>query len=95
MNADDLNSCSREWFGWANALLVALVEASLGIDCSKAAEEQHRLDTLVRNKANPSDPPKNGGPQDPAYFPSLLSTIAYDLDTLTVPTYIGQHAKAM
>lgn len=95
VNADDLNACSRDWFGWANSLLVALVESSLGIDCAEAAEEQHRLNIAAQEKSSPSDPPKNGSPQDPAYFASLLSTIAYDRETLTVPAYVGQHAKAM
>jgi meiotically up-regulated gene 157 (Mug157) protein len=95
VNANNLSSCSREWFGWANALLVALVESGLGIDCGKAAEAQHMLNVAAREQSGPSDPPRNGGPQDPAYFVSLLSTIAYDLETLTVPAYIGQHAKAM
>lgn len=95
VNADDLTACSRDWFGWANSLLVALVESSLGIDCAEAAEEQHRLNIAAQEKSSPSDPPKNGSPQDPAYFASLLSTIAYDRETLTVPAYVGQHAKAL
>lgn len=95
VNANDLSVCSREWFGWANSMLVALVESSLGFDCTRAAEEQHKINIVAQEKANPSELPRNGSPQDPAYFASLLATIAYDKETLTAPAYVGQHAKAM
>lgn len=37
--------CTRPWFGWANALLVTLVEQLLGLDCEAAAEAQ-RLEAV-------------------------------------------------
>lgn len=48
MGADNLDSCTRSWFGWANALLVTLVEAGMGADCTAAAERVRLAAILVR-----------------------------------------------
>lgn len=93
VNADDLSECSREWFGWANSMLVALLESGTGLDCSKAAEAEYRLVVAAQERQEPSDPPRNGGPQDPAYFAGLMSIIAFDAQELSAPDYVGQHRR--
>lgn len=45
VNMHELSSCTRPWFEWANAMLVVLVENSLGISC-EAAAVKHRLDKI-------------------------------------------------
>jgi hypothetical protein len=40
VNVDNLQACTRSWFGWANSLLVAFVESATSIDCTAAAEIQ-------------------------------------------------------
>lgn len=72
-------------------MLVALVESSLGLDCSDAAEAEHALAVMAQEREQPSDEPRNGGPQDPAYFASLMSIIAFDVTELSAPEYVGQH----
>lgn len=47
MSVNDLKSCTRKWFGWANAMLVALVEGAMGIDCSVASERTRLARVLV------------------------------------------------
>lgn len=76
VNANDLNACSRAWFGWANAMLVALVESGLGWDCSGAAEQQHHAAAT------------KGGAQDALYFGSLFAGVTFDAE-LKVPEYVG------
>eukprot|EP00887_Chlorella_sp_A99_P007759 scaffold20.g7759.t1 len=41
VHVDDLKRCTRRWFEWANALLVASVEQLLGLDCDAAAVAFH------------------------------------------------------
>jgi len=48
VDVNNLSHCTRQWFGWANAMLVALTEASTGIDCSIAAERQRLAKIMVR-----------------------------------------------
>jgi hypothetical protein len=40
VHVDQLDQCSRVSFGWANAMLVTLVESALGYDCGSIAERQ-------------------------------------------------------
>ena len=40
VHVDQLDQCSRVSFGWANAMLVTLVESALGYDCGSIAEQQ-------------------------------------------------------
>ena len=45
---NDLAQCTRMWFGWANSMLVAFVEAAAGLDCDEAAERQRIAAIKVR-----------------------------------------------
>lgn len=39
VNVNNVNSCTRTWFEWANALYVVYVENTMGMDCTDEAEE--------------------------------------------------------
>lgn len=61
VNADALEQCTRAWFGWANALLVTLVEAGMGVDCSAAMERVRHAAILVRAARGGGLAPVGGG----------------------------------
>ncbi|KAL4425793.1 hypothetical protein ABPG75_009809 [Micractinium tetrahymenae] len=85
VSVNDLNSCTRKWFGWANAMLVALVEGAMGVDCSVAAERQRLARVLAREQKDQANTPRNGGPEDALYYETLEDTIVFDSDTLRAP----------
>lgn len=65
VHVDDLESCTRPVFEWANAMLVTLVERTLGTTCDDAAEAA-RLGQIAKREGKDSYGwPENGGPDDP------------------------------
>ncbi|EFN57713.1 hypothetical protein CHLNCDRAFT_142936 [Chlorella variabilis] len=89
VNVDNLQSCTRTWFGWANAMLVALVEAGAGMDCTAAAERQRLARIKDREAKDKSSRPDNGGADDPLYYEALTANIGFDLDAVEMPSYLG------
>lgn len=85
VSVNDLKSCTRKWFGWANAMLVALVEGAMGIDCSVASERTRLARVLAREEKDKGSTPRNGGPEDALYYETLEDTIVFDSDTLRAP----------
>lgn len=77
--------CTRPWFGWANAMLVAMVEATTGIDCAVPAERLRLARIVEREAADTQNRPANGGADDPLYYETLESTIVFDTDRLQPP----------
>ena len=53
IHVNQLASCTRKWFEWANALLVTVAEHLTGMDCDEAAEESHRKWIEHFEKNNP------------------------------------------
>jgi meiotically up-regulated gene 157 (Mug157) protein len=72
INSNNVHDCTRPEFEWANAMLVVLVENSLGYDCDESA--QHMLEQLVSDTEakDHSKVARNGGKEIPAYFSSSL-----------------------
>lgn len=48
-----------------------------------------------REKADPSQMPKNGSPEDPRYYETLESTILFDSHTLDIPAYIARRRRRL
>ena len=46
VNVNDVNSCTRPLFHWANAMFVVAMEQVLGWDCGQLAKEQHLTNPL-------------------------------------------------
>ena len=124
VNVDNLQSCTRTWFGWANAMLVALVESGMGVDCTASAERQrlarvqvchllaaasiggavcapgqlreprvitpqHVVAPQDREAKDATAKPTNGGGDDPLYYETLEATVAFDRDSIELPSYVG------
>eukprot|EP00123_Amoebidium_parasiticum_P008515 comp18859_c3_seq1/m.20908 comp18859_c3_seq1/g.20908 ORF comp18859_c3_seq1/g.20908 comp18859_c3_seq1/m.20908 type:complete len:593 (-) comp18859_c3_seq1:362-2140(-) len=56
VNVNDLNACSRMDFGWANVMLVTLMENTLGLVCDDVAEEM-RHQQVLKSAQSPGDDP--------------------------------------
>jgi uncharacterized protein len=82
VSVDDLQWCSRPIFEWANALLVAVAEATIDVDCEKHAEEYRLKQITWREKKDAhGGQPQNGGKDDALYYESLESLVAFDTPT--------------
>lgn len=85
VNADNLSSCTRIWFGWANSMLVALIESGMGIDCTSAGERSRIERIKERELHDESVHPANGGADDPRYYATSTANIGFDRDTIQMP----------
>jgi hypothetical protein len=78
VSVDNPAACTRPIFEWANAMLVTLVEATMGADCDPEAEA-YRLHQVARREAvDASVRPRNGDADDPRYYESLESYVTFD-----------------
>lgn len=84
-------SLTREWFEWANALFVVLMEAALGIRCDKSGQEFYRA-KLVYNKEKDGEHPHfyenkyNSDPKEPGNYQGIQAQIKYGLER-RVPSF--------
>ncbi|PSC76253.1 glycosyl hydrolase [Micractinium conductrix] len=85
VSVSDLNACTRQWFGWANAMLVALVEGALGVDCAAPAERLRLAKIKEREARDTSAVPQNGGQDHELYYETLEDTIVFDAVVLKPP----------
>lgn len=47
-----------------------------------------------REKADPSQLPKNGSPEDPLYYETLESGVLFDAHALQIPAYVARRRLA-
>jgi meiotically up-regulated gene 157 (Mug157) protein len=76
VHVDHLSSFTRPEFGWANAMLVVVVENLLGVDCDAEAEV-HRLAEISKREQKEPHMPANKGTDIPQYYEQLQANIMH------------------
>lgn len=76
VHVDTPTQFSRPEFGWANAMLVVVVEQLLGVDCDVEAEA-HKLQSIRQREAQQQHTAPNGGRDLPTYYEQLEAGIVH------------------
>jgi hypothetical protein len=76
VHVGQLSSFTRPEFGWANAMLVVVVENLLGVDYDAEAEV-HRLTEISKREQKEPRMPANKGTDTPQYYEQLEANIMH------------------